>query len=161
VLATDLPLSDNVLTIVFQDTNKEWIEEIVKDDQLRTGELNSFQDAIFDNEMNALVHEAKKQYEETSYKLALKAAHYDFLNARDSYRYFHKYDVVELPRLGFLHVSAADFETGNLAMPLESLSTRTWSSSISDSRYVHLKKSNGDLQWARPASSRLKPTEAF
>jgi len=59
---------------------------MVKDDQLRTGELNSFQDALFDNEMNALVHEAKKQYEETSYKLALKAAHYDFLNARDSYR---------------------------------------------------------------------------
>lgn len=69
-----------------EDTNKEWIEEVIKDDKLRTGELNSFQDALFDNEMNALVAEARKHYEETSYKLALKAAHYDFLNARDSYR---------------------------------------------------------------------------
>jgi len=66
--------------------NKEWIEEVIKDETLRTGELNSFQDALFDNEMNALVNEARKHYEETSYKLALKAGHYDFLNARDSYR---------------------------------------------------------------------------
>ena len=36
--------------------------------------------------MNALVNEAKKHYDETSYKLALKAGHYDFLNARDTYR---------------------------------------------------------------------------
>ena len=37
--------------------------------------------------MNALVNEAKHYYEETSYKLALKAAHYDFSNARDTYRF--------------------------------------------------------------------------
>lgn len=37
--------------------------------------------------MNGLVNEARKQYEETSYKLALKAAHYDFLNSRDTYRF--------------------------------------------------------------------------
>ncbi len=41
-------------------------------DELRTGQLNSFRDALFDNEMNALVIEARKHYEETSYKLALK-----------------------------------------------------------------------------------------
>lgn len=77
-------VADN--TILRFYTNKEWIEEMTKDETLRTGELNSFQDALFDNEMNALTNEAKKYYEETSYKLALKAAHYDFLNARDSYR---------------------------------------------------------------------------
>ncbi|KAK1754414.1 leucine--tRNA ligase, cytoplasmic [Echria macrotheca] len=77
-------VADN--TILRFYNNKEWIEEVIKDEQLRTGELNAFQDALFDNEMNALVNEAKKQYEETSYKLALKAAHYDFMNARDSYR---------------------------------------------------------------------------
>ncbi len=77
-------VADN--TILRFYTNKEWIEEVIKDDQLRTGELNEFQDALFDNEMNALVNEARKHYEETSYKLALKAGHYDFLNARDSYR---------------------------------------------------------------------------
>ncbi|KAK3370851.1 hypothetical protein B0T24DRAFT_627193 [Lasiosphaeria ovina] len=78
-------VADN--TILRFYNNKEWIEETVKGvDQLRTGELNSFQDALFDNEMNGLVNDAKKYYEETSYKLALKAGHYDFLNARDSYR---------------------------------------------------------------------------
>ncbi|KAK3951887.1 hypothetical protein QBC32DRAFT_153395 [Pseudoneurospora amorphoporcata] len=77
-------VADN--TILRFYTNKEWIEETLKDESLRTGELNSFQDALFDNEMNALVSEARKHYEETSYKLALKAAHYDFLNARDMYR---------------------------------------------------------------------------
>lgn len=77
-------VADN--TILRFYTNKEWIEEIIKDEKLRTGPLNDFQDILFDNEMNALVHEAKKHYEETSYKLALKAAHYDFLNARDTYR---------------------------------------------------------------------------
>lgn len=66
--------------------NKEWCEEMVKDTELRTGELNAFQDSLFDNEMNSLVAEAKKAYQETSYKLALKAAYYDFSNARDFYR---------------------------------------------------------------------------
>jgi len=77
-------VADN--TILRFYTNKEWIEETIKDTTLRTGPLNDFQDILFDNEMNALVNEARKQYEETSYKLALKAAHYDFLNARDTYR---------------------------------------------------------------------------
>ena len=66
--------------------NKEWCEEMVKDTELRTGELNDFQDVLFDNEMNSLVAEAKKHYQETSFKLALKAAYYDFSNARDFYR---------------------------------------------------------------------------
>ncbi|KAB5585582.1 hypothetical protein GE09DRAFT_1071167 [Coniochaeta sp. 2T2.1] len=66
--------------------NKEWCEEMIKDTELRTGELNDFQDSLFDNEMNSLVAEAKKHYQETSYKLALKAAYYDFSNARDFYR---------------------------------------------------------------------------
>ena len=77
-------VADN--TILRFYNNKEWIEETLKDENLRTGELNSFQDALFDNEMNSLVNEAKKHYEETNYKLALKAGHYDFLNARDTYR---------------------------------------------------------------------------
>jgi leucyl-tRNA synthetase len=66
---------------------REWCEEVVKDqDQLRTGELNLFQDALFNNEMNSLVAEAQKHYEGTDYKLALKAALYDFTGARDFYR---------------------------------------------------------------------------
>lgn len=66
---------------------REWCERIIEDqDQLRDGELNGFQDALFNNEMNALVAEAQKAFEATNYKAALKAGFYDFINARDFYR---------------------------------------------------------------------------
>lgn len=66
---------------------REWCEEQVKDqDKLRTGPKNDFLDALFENEMNGLVHEAKRHYENTDYKLALKSAFYDFTTARDFYR---------------------------------------------------------------------------
>ncbi|KAI0479377.1 hypothetical protein GGR56DRAFT_634681 [Xylariaceae sp. FL0804] len=65
---------------------REFCEEVVKDQELRTGELNSFQDALFNNEMNALVTEAEQHFNDTNYKLALKCGLYDFLNARDFYR---------------------------------------------------------------------------
>jgi leucyl-tRNA synthetase len=78
-------VADNNVLRLF--TLREWIEEQVKEqDKLRTGELNDFLDRLFDNEMNALVHEAKHHYEETNYKLALKSALYDFTSARDFYR---------------------------------------------------------------------------
>lgn len=78
-------VADNNIVRLFN--LKEWCEDVVKDqDQLRTGELNSFQDALFANEMDSLVAEAQKHYEATDYKLALKAGLYDFTNARDFYR---------------------------------------------------------------------------
>ncbi|KAI0136910.1 hypothetical protein BJ170DRAFT_603701 [Xylariales sp. AK1849] len=86
---TDANLEEDVAdTNVLRLFNlREWCEEIVKDqDQLRTGELNSFQDALFNNEMNSLTAEAHKHFEATDYKLALKAGLYDFTNARDFYR---------------------------------------------------------------------------
>lgn len=77
-------VADNGVLRLFN--NREWIEEVSKDPDLRTGPLNSFQDVLFDNEMNVLVAEAKKEYTETNYKLALKAAWFDFTSARDFYR---------------------------------------------------------------------------
>ncbi|KAH7156962.1 hypothetical protein EDB81DRAFT_788475 [Dactylonectria macrodidyma] len=66
---------------------REWCEEMVRDqDQLRSGETNSFQDALFNNEMNEHAHEAIEQYANTNYKLALKAALYELTSARDFYR---------------------------------------------------------------------------
>ncbi|KFA49605.1 hypothetical protein S40293_06622 [Stachybotrys chartarum IBT 40293] len=66
---------------------REWCEEVVREqDQLRTGELNDFQDKLFDNEMNSTAHEAIEQYGLTNYKLALKAALYELTSARDFYR---------------------------------------------------------------------------
>jgi leucyl-tRNA synthetase len=66
---------------------REWCEEQVKDqDNLRTGEKNDYLDALFENEMNSIVQEAREHYEATNYKLALRSALYDFTSARDFYR---------------------------------------------------------------------------
>lgn len=44
-------------------TLKEWSEEIVRDQTLRTGESEVFWDQLFGNEMNGLVHDAEQHYE--------------------------------------------------------------------------------------------------
>ena len=44
-------------------TLKEWCEEVMKDESLRTGSTDRFFDQIFNNEMNLIVHEAYKHYE--------------------------------------------------------------------------------------------------
>ena len=67
-------------------TLKEWVEETVSDPSLRTGPTNAIWDTLFDDEMNTLVHECKRHYEDTNYKLALKSGLYDFQLARDFYR---------------------------------------------------------------------------
>jgi leucyl-tRNA synthetase len=67
-------------------TLKEWMAEVVKDQTLRTGPADAFWDKLFVNEMNALVRETVKNYDETYFKLALKSGLYDFTGARDSYR---------------------------------------------------------------------------
>lgn len=77
-------VADNAILRLFN--NREWIEEVSKDSELRSGEFNSFQDALFDNELNVLVAGARKEYTDTNYKLALKSAWFDFTSARDFYR---------------------------------------------------------------------------
>ncbi|KAI9038161.1 leucine--tRNA ligase CDC60 [Aspergillus affinis] len=67
-------------------TLKEWIEEVVKDESLRTGPADSFWDKLFNNELNNLVHEAIKNYQDTNFKLALKSSLYDLTGVRDVYR---------------------------------------------------------------------------
>lgn len=64
---------------------REWCEEMVSS-ELRIGELNSFQDALFDNEMNALVAEGVQHHNDANFKLALKSSYYDLTSARDFYR---------------------------------------------------------------------------
>lgn len=66
---------------------KEWCEEMVRgQDELRSGEQNNFQDALFANEINTSAKESIEQYANTSYKLALKAGLYELSGARDFYR---------------------------------------------------------------------------
>ncbi|KAG9778317.1 Leucine-tRNA ligase, cytoplasmic [Exophiala dermatitidis] len=67
-------------------TLKEWIEDTLKDPNLRETEGESIWDQLFADEMNLLVHEAFQHYSETNYKLALKSSLYDFQSARDFYR---------------------------------------------------------------------------
>lgn len=54
--------------------------------QRKSGSSRVLLDDLFDNELNSLVTEARKHYEATMYKAALKAAYYDFTAARDFYR---------------------------------------------------------------------------
>ena len=78
-------VADNNILRLFE--LRKWCEEMVSPEaSLRTGPKNDFLDALFENEMNLLVHEARGHYEETNYKLALKCALYDFTSARDFYR---------------------------------------------------------------------------
>jgi leucyl-tRNA synthetase len=67
-------------------TLKDWIEEVAKDETLRTGPADAFADKLFDNELNSLVRETEKHYGNTDFKLALKSGLYDFTSARDAYR---------------------------------------------------------------------------
>ncbi|EHA18526.1 hypothetical protein CBS63078_5013 [Aspergillus niger] len=67
-------------------TLKDWMEEVVKDETLRTGPADAFWDKLFDNELNGLVRETKKHYQDTNFKLALKSGLYDLVSARDFYR---------------------------------------------------------------------------
>ncbi|XXG98761.1 hypothetical protein Hte_005091 [Hypoxylon texense] len=76
-------VADN--TILRLHSLKEWFEEMAKSQELR-GEKNDFEDALFDNEMNTLVREARQHYEDTNYKMALKSCFYDLINAKDVYR---------------------------------------------------------------------------
>lgn len=78
-------VADNNILRLF--TLREWMEETMSgQEELRTGAANSFQDALFGNEMNTLAQEAMDQYAQSNYKLALKAALYELTSARDFYR---------------------------------------------------------------------------
>jgi leucyl-tRNA synthetase len=78
-------VADNTVLRLY--TLRDWCEEQVKDQsKLRSGAKNPFLDRLFENEMNAIVHECRQHYEDTNYKLALKSALYDFTSTRDFYR---------------------------------------------------------------------------
>lgn len=65
---------------------REWCEEMARDSANLRTDKNGFQDALFDNDIRVYAREAMGQYAETNYKLALKAALYGLLGARDFYR---------------------------------------------------------------------------
>lgn len=68
-------------------TLKDWCEdELKKQNELRTGEYDSFFDEAFENEMNELIEKSYYQYTLSNYKQALKFGLFDFQIARDFYR---------------------------------------------------------------------------
>ncbi|CAG8590245.1 13400_t:CDS:2 [Dentiscutata heterogama] len=68
-------------------TLKEWCEEQVKNqNNLRTGPTDSFNDRVFENEINKLIQQTDKAYKDTFYRDALKYGFYELQTARDWYR---------------------------------------------------------------------------
>ncbi|CAG8548822.1 11572_t:CDS:10 [Diversispora eburnea] len=66
---------------------KEWCEEQIKNqDNLRTGSKDSFHDRAFENEINKLILQTEKAYDDALYRDALKYGFYELQTARDWYR---------------------------------------------------------------------------
>ena len=66
-------------------TELEWLRETLNDENLRTGEYN-WNDKVLDAELNLLVEQARKAYDNMLYREVLKVAFYDLQNARNEYR---------------------------------------------------------------------------
>ena len=58
--------------------------------------LNNLFDKIFDNNINYLIKEAKKSYEEMKYKNVLKYAFYEMINTKDQYILYNEDDYSKL-----------------------------------------------------------------
>ncbi|XP_046624335.1 leucine--tRNA ligase, cytoplasmic [Neodiprion virginianus] len=64
----------------------EWIKEImVSKNTFRKGEPNTFNDRVFQSEMNMKILETKENYHKMLYKEALRTGFYEFQAARDKY----------------------------------------------------------------------------
>ena len=66
-------------------TEHEWLTENINSTGLRTGEL-SWNDKVFDAEMNTIIESADRAYKNMLYREALKVGFYDLQNARNEYR---------------------------------------------------------------------------
>ena len=65
-----------------------WAEEVMAaSDSLRDEEPTSFLDRVFDNEINIAIAAAKASYDNYMFREALKVGWFDFMNARDAYRF--------------------------------------------------------------------------
>lgn len=65
-----------------------WAEEVMAAvDGMRDEEPTSFLDRAFDNEINIAIVGAKAAYDNYLFREALKVGWFDFMNARDSYRF--------------------------------------------------------------------------
>jgi len=65
----------------------EWVKEMIDGKEtMRSGEFNSFNDLVFDSEINLAIQLTEKNYEKMQYREALKTGFFEFQAARDKYR---------------------------------------------------------------------------
>jgi leucyl-tRNA synthetase len=66
-------------------TEREFIEESLADDTLRSGEW-TWNDKVFDAEINSIIDNCKKAYDHMMFREAIKTGFYELQNARNEYR---------------------------------------------------------------------------
>ncbi|XP_048511037.1 leucine--tRNA ligase, cytoplasmic isoform X2 [Athalia rosae] len=67
----------------------EWVKEVIASkDTFRKGEPNTFNDRVFQSEMNLKIRETKENYHKMLYKEALRTGFYELQTARDKYVQF-------------------------------------------------------------------------
>eukprot|EP00795_Rhopilema_esculentum_P000827 gene827-10569_t len=65
----------------------EWVKEMIAGkDSLRSGEFDSFNDRVFESEINLAIKQTEKNYEKMHYREALKTGFFELQAARDKYR---------------------------------------------------------------------------
>ncbi|XP_029030590.1 leucine--tRNA ligase, cytoplasmic-like [Betta splendens] len=65
----------------------EWVKEMIANqNNLRTGPADTFNDRVFNSEMNAGILKTEQHYDRMMYKEALKSGFFEFQAAKDKYR---------------------------------------------------------------------------
>ncbi|XP_070553496.1 leucine--tRNA ligase, cytoplasmic-like [Ptychodera flava] len=65
----------------------DWVKEMIESrDSLRDGPVESFDDRVFETEMDKGIQETEQNYERMMYKEALKTGFYEYQAIRDKYR---------------------------------------------------------------------------
>ncbi|EDO40444.1 predicted protein, partial [Nematostella vectensis] len=68
-------------------TFHEWIREMIASkDQLRTGPKTSYEDRVFESEINQAIRQTELNYEQMTYRDAVKTGFYELQASRDKYR---------------------------------------------------------------------------
>jgi len=67
-------------------TQLKWTEDILANkSKLRTGELSTFADKVFANEINRAIRDTDMHYEKTNYREALRTGFFELQSAKDAY----------------------------------------------------------------------------
>jgi len=76
--------ADNAVLRLY--TQIKWTEEIVAATDMRQGPPNTFEDRVFESQINWAIVETDKHYKATNYREAVKYGFFDLQTSRDNYR---------------------------------------------------------------------------